>query len=289
MTLQELYQSSRKKLRAHDIESPDLDARILISYAANLSQEEFITKGELEVDDAVSQKLSALLERRCAGEPISRIKGSREFWSLEFSINEHTLDPRPDSEILVEAAKEFVDQYDSGSDSFSEIRVLDLGTGSGCLLIALASSCPHISGLGIDRNPGAVHMAQKNAEKHSVENRCVFQDGNWGEGIDESFDVILSNPPYIKESTISNLAREVRDHDPILALDGGEDGLCAIQKILFEIKRLLKPSGRAFVEIGHDQCEQVVRLIAEAGLCQIAQHADLSGMPRVVEISNGDK
>lgn len=282
MRLQQLYSDLIKQLQQAGIDTPDLDARIILEEAAGVGWSDIIGQPDNMLAPEQLLRIEVDLQRRLSGEPLSRIYGKREFWGLEFALNEHTLDPRPDTETLIEAALN--DHKDAHPRS-----ILDLGTGSGCILITLLSEWPESRGLGVDKAAEAVKMAQKNAKTHNVDPRARFQTGNWGQGIDEKFDLIVSNPPYIANQIITNLSKEVQNHDPILALDGGNDGLDAYRQIFSQLFSLLNKGGKAYFEIGYDQEHEIVRLAEKYRIRIEHVHRDLAGNPRVVEISNGDK
>lgn len=249
----------RRRLREAGISNPEQEARLIERY--RLDPE-------------------AVLKRRLAGEPLSRIIGTQEFWSLEFELSPETLDPRQDTETLVAAVLE---RY----GDIPPHRILDIGTGTGCILISLLHEWSEASGVGTDLSQGAVDVARRNAERNGVAARAIFVQTTWAKGIDGLFDLIVSNPPYIRRDLIPNLDANVQDYDPILALDGGADGLEAYRTILTETKTLLAPGGRMFFEIGYDQFESVPRLVANAGATPERIIVDSGGNPRVVECHMG--
>ena len=257
-------------------ELSEREARMIIKKRLNLDWSMIITDSTCEIETAEIYKD---LHDRKAGKPLSRIYGHREFWGMEFDLNAHTLDPRPDSETLIEVAlKHYKPQKNA------PVTILDLGTGTGCLLLSLLSELPDAWGVGIDLSPQAAAMGQDNAQKLGFAQRSAFIVGNWVESINTKFDLIVSNPPYIESEVIPNLTCEVRNHDPILALDGGKTGLQDYDKIFSNLSRVLKKDGIALFEIGFDQSEKVTRLSEKYGLSCKGVHSDLSGNPRVVEI-----
>ena len=217
--------------------------------------------------------LEALADRRAAREPLSRIVGRREFWSRSYLLTPETFDPRPDSETVVEAAL-------ASMPSFR--NVLDLGTGSGCLLAALLAERPGAWGLGIDRSPGACLAARRNLKGLPA----VVAAGDWGTAVRGRFDLVVSNPPYIPSAEIAGLMPEVRDHDPRLALDGGADGIDAYRAILEDLPRLLSPGGAAVLELGFGQAESVAALAGRAGLRVEDVRPDLGGIPRAMVLGS---
>ncbi len=210
------------KLTAAGIDDGRREARLLLAHALRLDTAAIFSRPERPLSVAEADAIAALLDRRAAREPLSRIVGMREFWSLPFRLTPDTLDPRPDSETLVQAV------LDEIPDHAAPRRILDLGTGSGCLLLALLSELPQAWGLGIDLNPGAARAAADNAFALGLNGRSAFVAGDWGQALDTRFDVILANPPYIPASEIDGLDPEVKHWDPSLALAGGKDGLDAL-------------------------------------------------------------
>ena len=226
---------------------------------------------------ASAERVEAFARRREAGEPLSRIEGRRAFWRYEFAITPDVLDPRADTETLVSAALEaFADRRGEA------LRVLDFGVGSGAILAALLGEWPNASGLGVDASAAAAAVARGNLDAMGLGERAQVRVGRWGEGIAGGFDVIVSNPPYIPSGDIAGLDREVREHDPLLALDGGPDGLDAYRALGPEFARLLAPAGRFFLEIGAGQGDEVAALLAGAGLAVTQRRRDLGGIERVL-------
>lgn len=252
----------------------ELEARMILHKRAGIDWAQIIADPDRVIEtDVILQDV----EERKTGKPLSRIYGSREFWGLEFEINEHTLDPRPDSETLIEIAlNHFKDRPPQ--------NILDLGTGSGCLLLSLLKEWPQARGIGVDLSFGAIKTARKNAKTLGVESRTAFINGSWGESIAAKFDLVIANPPYIESKVIPDLAKEVKNHDPILALDGGKDGLQDYNEIFSQLKTILKPDGVALFEIGFDQGDKVTRLSENHGLNRGRIYSDLAGNPRVVDM-----
>ncbi len=284
MQLSQLYSHIIAQLEGAHIDVPDLEARIILETRAQISWSDIIADGDRVVAPEPLKLIEGDMQRRIAGEPLSRIYGQREFWGLNFEISPDTLDPRPDTETLIEAALKAYPAPETPPKT-----ILDLGAGSGCILISLLSEWDEASGVGIDKSPEAIKTAQKNAISNNVADRSSFKTGDWGRGIDQKFDLIVSNPPYIANQIIKTLSKEVQNHDPILALDGGNDGLDAYRQIFSELSSLLNVGGRAFFEIGFDQEASVVRLAEESRIRVKHVHHDLAGQPRVVEIYSGDK
>lgn len=289
------------RLAAGNVENPVLDARIFVRQGGQFSDSDLITHGASPLSVEVIDKIEKFVERRLAGEPVSRILGEREFYGLSFKVTHDTLDPRPDTETLIEAALKIAPKLTpaeevglaamASANHDGGIRILDLGTGTGCILITLLKELPHASGIGVDLNPGAVAVARENAARHGVDNRVSFHVGSWFDPLDEgeSFDLIVSNPPYIPLHEIESLAVEVRNHDPELALSGGDDGLDAYKMILKNLKKHLSCGGRALFEIGKGQEHDLARLVDESNMRVCDSYRDLAGVIRVVEAGCGEK
>ena len=251
-------------------------ARRLVAAALDLSPAEVLARNDRAVTNDESERIAAMLRRTLAHEPLSRVLGAREFWGLDFMLSPDTLDPRPETETLVEAVLARLPERRRPR------RFLDLGTGTGCLLLALLSEYPAANGVGVDLAAGAVDTAARNAERHGLRPRAEFVVGNWGKGLAEAFDVIVANPPYIASRDLAALPPEVRDYDPSLALDGGADGLAAYRAIAADLPRLLAPAGFFACEIGVGQENAVAGIISAAGLVIDNVLPDLAGIPRCV-------
>lgn len=251
-------------------DTPRLDAEVLLAHQLGWSRGDLILKSDLVIDP---QDYDLMVKRRALGEPVAHITGSREFWSLDLIVTPDVLIPRPDSETLIEVALRLA--------AHPPARILDLGTGSGALLLAALSEWPEATGIGIDASAAALAVAQRNAVRTGLGNRAMFRAGNWGQGLDERFDLILSNPPYIAET--EPLSDEVRMHEPATALFAGHDGLDDYRRILPQLSRLLQPGGLAVVEIGYRQGAALLDLAAMHGL-HASVHPDLAGRDRAVAL-----
>jgi release factor glutamine methyltransferase len=264
-----------RRLEAAGVESARLDARLLVGAAAGETAAGLIAHAERRLSAQEVDHLSAMVVRRRAREPIAHILGSREFWSLDFEVSASVLTPRPDSETLIEAACQHIPAPDQ------PFRVLDLGTGSGCLLLALLHEFPAASGVGVDISPAAVALARRNAAKLGVGTRAAFVVGDWAASIAGRFDVVMSNPPYIATAEIEELAPEVARYEPFGALDGGHDGLEAYRALLPLTSKLLAPGGLAMFEMGAGQHRVVCSLAGTWGFEFVGLKADIAGIPRV--------
>ena len=278
-TLLDVLNQGAAQLASADVDDPALDARLLTAHALNCDRAALLTQNDRILTPEETDLIQTLIKRRANREPIARILNHREFWSLPFALNEATLDPRPDSEVLVETALTHIANLQPPAPSPS---LLDLGTGSGCLLLALLHEMPTATGLGIDIAPRAVEQAQDNAARLGLEKRARFRTGSWFEGVEEKFDIILSNPPYIASETIPTLMQEVRTYDPLKALDGGKDGLDPYRHIIPRLKDFLNPRGLALFEIGMGQEGDVKRLFQNHGFSAIGTAKDLAGITRCV-------
>jgi release factor glutamine methyltransferase len=256
-----------------------LDAKLLTQHGLGLDALALAMRENETVDAAGAQAVAALVQRRMTGESVARIIGSREFYGLDFALNASTLEPRPDTELLVDLA---LGALPAGG------HLLDLGTGTGCIPIAILANQPDASAVAVDLSAQALVAAQANAARHGVDGRLRLLAGSWFEPLAEGahagerFDLIVSNPPYITSAVVETLAAEVRDFDPRLALDGGLDGLAPYRIIAGGAIDWLTPDGHLLVEIGYDQGADVSALMLEAGFADVAVHRDLAGHDRVV-------
>jgi release factor glutamine methyltransferase len=233
-----------------------------------------------EAAGADAERLDAMIARRLAGEPVDRIVGRRGFWTLDLAVRPDVLSPRSDTETVVRAALSAARAWPRRVR-----RILDLGTGSGAILLALLAELPEATGLGIDRSEAAMALARENAERTGLGARARFHIGDWTTGLAETFDIVVSNPPYIPTGALAGLDREVRDHDPPLALDGGADGLDSYRALMPGLRAALAPDGVAALEFGDGQGPAVGALAAAAGLRVMAFHNDLSGLERAITLN----
>lgn len=264
------------------IESPALDARLLVGHALALDHGGLVAQGTRLLSTSERERLAALAARRLKGEPVARILGVREFFGLPFALSRATLVPRPETECVVEAAIEA-----AGERRAARLRIADLGTGSGAILLALLHELPKAQGIGTDRDVEAVATAQANAHALALAARAAFAVANFGTGLKGGFDLVVSNPPYIESGAIESLPREVRDFDPHLALDGGADGLSAYRAIAAQAAALLATNGALVVEIGRGQEREVEAVFAARGLRRTALRRDLAGIVRVLVFRAG--
>ncbi len=284
MTLAEATRSAADLLRTAGIEDASRDARALVAAASHRPALDLIAQSGAHLGPGTADHLAAMIERRVEHEPVSRIIGEREFYGRAFKITPATLDPRPDTETLVEAALEVCEEAGA---SHEPIRILDIGTGSGCLIVTLLAELPAAHGTATDISKAALEIAAENAGRHGVAERLRLRHADALDGIDERYDLIVCNPPYIPSGDIPFLARDVRCYDPMMALDGGAEGLMVFQKIAPRIRAALgglNNLGWALFEVGAGQAGSVQRVFAADGFAAFRTWVDLGGHTRCVAI-----
>lgn len=268
-SIQDIIYKAAKRL--HGLaENPQREARLLIAHSLKSSYEDIFLTGNRLLTNEEETLFEALLQRRLNHEPISKIRGYREFWGLQFRVTKDTLDPRPDSETLIEAV------LAAYPDKTQHLRILDFGTGTGCLLLSLLHEYPKASGIGVDRSETASYVAQENAIQLNLKDRCSFIVGNWGDALESSFDIVISNPPYISRN--EPLPPEVAVYDPEMALFAGDDGLDCYQALAHQIPKLVTPDSKIFLEMGVGQFQAISAIFSFVTPIQIA--LDLSGKER---------
>jgi release factor glutamine methyltransferase len=268
------------QLKSAGDDEAELDARILLGAALNLDLTGIIAQASRKLTPAEVALLAQYARRRIAGEPVARILGQKEFWGLPLQLSPATLVPRPDTETVVELALQLLR---AGGEPDRSLRIADLGTGSGAILLALLSELPAAKGFGTDISEEALQTAAANAARAGLSDRATFIACDYAGGLAGQFDLIVSNPPYIRSSDIAGLAAEVANHDPLAALDGGADGLDAYRTLIPQAARLLAPGALLVVEAGQGQSGQIEALMTAAGLTPAtAPKADLAGIPRAV-------
>ena len=279
MNLRTLRQDAIRRLRSAGIENAELDVRVLLAHALQWEPARVLAASEEPVGPAARSRFADAVERRAAGEPVARIVGVKEFWSRVFSVSPDVLVPRPETETVVEAALQALPDRDAA------LRVLDLGVGSGALLAAVLLELPQAHGVGVDRSAGALKIARTNFEALGLGSRASLVLGDWSAALGAAFDLVVANPPYVTSGEIAALSREVREHDPVQALDGGVDGLAAYRAIVPELARLLVPGGVAILELGAGQEGEVAALARSAHLLvNEPARCDLSGRPRALVV-----
>jgi release factor glutamine methyltransferase len=277
-------EAARRKLTARfksgDIDTAELDARILVGAAMGLDLTGLIAAATRPVTPDEAMRLEDFTHRRLAGEPVARILRAKEFWGLPLQLSDATLVPRPDTETVVELALEMLRAEPCPKRRF---WIADIGTGSGAILLALLSELPAAVGVGTDVSVAALRTASSNAARLGFASRAAFVVCDYAAALSEPFDLIVSNPPYIRSADIAGLATEVRDHDPIVALDGGADGLDAYRQLIPQAAQRLAQGGVLVVEAGHDQSGDIGELMTAAGFkLEKPPKADLAGIHRAV-------
>ena len=268
-----------EQFRAAQIDSPELDARVLIAHALGLDHAALAGAATQHLSDLSADQIERLAARRRAGEPVARIIGTRELWGLPIAVTPAVLVPRPETETVVELALTLIDR---DGPRTRPLRIADLATGSGAILLALLSELPNAQGVGTDIASDALAVARRNADQLGLEGRATFLISDYGTALQVPFDLVVSNPPYVASADIATLAREVREHDPRHALDGGADGLAGYRAIAADAPRLLGRAGDLVVEIGAGQERAVAAIFQAAGLAIIETRHDLSGMARAL-------
>jgi len=277
VTLVQAWTRAKARLEAAGVDGPVIDARLLVEAAAGATRTDIIADPHRLLSETQETALEDYITRRERREPVSHILGRKGFWKIMLSVTAHVLTPRPDTETVVERV---LRDFPEGK----AFTVLDLGVGSGAILLAILAERPAAKGLGVDASDEALAVARENAANLGLESRVALLRGDWTRGLgDAGFDLVVSNPPYIPTGIIETLEPEVRDHEPRLALDGGADGLDAYRLLAPEILRVLKPGGRFAVEIGHDQSSAVEALFLEAGAVRVETAKDLAERDRVVQ------
>lgn len=277
-TVGDAIRDAARRLAAVSIDEAQIDARLLVGLATGLDRTGLVTNRDRRLTDRETHALDEAVNRRLCHEPVSRIIDQREFWSLPFALSPDALDPRPDSETLVAEALRCLPTVDGA------YRLLDLGTGSGCLLAALLTERRNAQGVGTDLAEGAAKIARTNLERLGLGERAQIVVGHWGDALNARFDLVVCNPPYIAIGERAALAPEVRDHDPALALFAGCDGLDAYRALAPRLEALLASGGTAILEIGAGQADAVNGLMANNGLETLKICADLAGIDRVLVV-----
>jgi release factor glutamine methyltransferase len=274
-SLVSLWTETRKRLEAAGVDSPVLDARLLLEAGAGVARLDIITDPRRTLSEAQVEAVLALCARREAREPVSQILGRKAFWTLDLIVNSNVLTPRPETEFVVEAALSVMPKDEP-------LRVLDVGVGSGAILLAILAERPHARGVGVDISAAALDVAIANADRVGVADRAHFVQSRWTEAVEGAFDIVVSNPPYIPSSEIAQLAPEVARYEPVLALDGGADGLDAYRALFAAAPSVVAPGGFFAFEVGKGQFAAVAALACESGFVNLTKRDDLAGVRRVL-------
>lgn len=271
--------------RRADVDSPELDARVLVGHALDLDHTALVSAAARMLSAEEIAVIEAIAARRLADEPVARIVGWKEFWGLPLHLGAATLVPRPETEIVVETA---LAALDAQGLRRQPLRIADIGTGSGAIMLALLSELPHAFAVGTDVSKGALAMARDNAQELGLSERAGFVMCELGVALAGGFDLVVSNPPYVRSHDIAGLPREVRNHDPVLALDGGPDGLRCYRALASDAGRLLSRRGQLVVELGAGMAADVASLFRMVGLTPARPRADLAGVARALQVSRSE-
>jgi len=277
ITLETAWRGAARRFAEAGLAAPERDARVLLCAAVGIEGIDLLKEPDRALTEADAAAYAAFVERRLGREPVARIIGTREFYGLTFTLGPETLDPRPETELLVDEALAFL------KDRVAP-RLLDLGTGTGCILLAVLANHPRALGVGTDIAAGAIAVARENAAALGLSERACFLQTSWDEAVEGRFDLLLSNPPYIGSDALATLEPEVREHDPRRALDGGEDGLDAYRELARRAADRLLPTGRLILEHGLGQSDAIATLFRNAGWEVHASHPDLTGRNRALSL-----
>ena len=275
MILKEIQRKLCNNFSTIGIETPELDARIILKEVLSLDDKDLILKESLDIPEEMIEKIITIESRRLNGEPISKIFKKRDFYNSTFVISNDVLDPRPETELIVEIANNYINK--------NEVKnILDLGTGSGCILLSILKENRMINGLGIDLSKEAISIAKQNSKKLNLETQSNFLVSNWMSSVNYKYDLVVSNPPYIASEDIKKLSKSVKIYDPILSLDGGEDGLNSYRLIASDLKRIISMNALIIIEIGYNQSLEVIDIFKKNDFKLIKKYNDINGLDRVL-------
>ena len=275
MILSEIKKKLSKNFSISGIDTAELDARLILKEILSFDDKELIIRENYNIPEGIIREIFAIEERRLKGEPISKIFKKRDFYKSKFIISNDVLDPRPETELIVEIANKYIKKNDVKN-------ILDLGTGSGCILLSVLKENKMINGLGIDLSKEAINIAQKNSKKLQVEKQSNFLISNWMESINFKFDIVVSNPPYIASKDIKKLPKDVKKFDPLISLDGGEDGLSCYRLIVKDLKRVITKNAIIIIEIGCNQSKLVEEIFKKNDFKLVKKYNDINGLDRVL-------
>ena len=275
MILKEIQRKLCNNFSTIGIETPELDARMILKEVLSLDDKDLILKESLDIPEEMIEKIITIESRRLNGEPISKIFKKRDFYNSTFIISNDVLDPRQETELIVEIANNYINK--------NEVKnILDLGTGSGCILLSILKENRMINGLGIDLSKEAISIAKQNSKKLNLETQSNFLVSNWMSSVNYKYDLVVSNPPYIASEDIKKLSKSVKIYDPILSLDGGDDGLNSYRLIASDLKRIISMNALIIIEIGYNQSLQVIDIFKKNDFKLIKKYNDINGLDRVL-------
>ena len=275
MILSEIKKKLSKNFLISGIETAELDARLILKEILSFDDKELIINENYHIPKGFIKEIFAIEKRRLKGEPISKIFKKRDFYKSTFIISNDVLDPRPETELIVEIANNFIKKN-------GVKNILDLGTGSGCILLSVLKENKMINGLGIDLSKEAINIAQKNSKKLQLDKQSNFLISNWMEAINFKYDIVVSNPPYIASKEIEKLSKEVKNFDPFLSLDGGDDGLNCYRVIVEDLKRVINKNAIIIIEIGYNQSNSVEEIFKNNDFKLLKKYNDINGLDRVL-------
>ena len=274
MNLENIVKQASQILKNYNIYSHELDAQVILSNIMGAEREYLIINNKIDISEKIEKKYQTAIKRRIKGEPVAYIIGKKEFWSKDFIVNHSTLVPRPETELLIYKLINFFKNR--------RINILDIGTGSGCILLSILKELKTSMGTGIDISPKAVKVAKRNAEKFNLLNRSKFKFFDFNKYISGKYDLIVSNPPYIPSKDIKNLSKDIINYEPLFALDGGIDGLDLIKKVIYKSNHLLKKEGLLALEIGHNQYRKVFNILRNNGYREVSKEYDYNRNVRCI-------
>ena len=274
MILEKVIQEASRTLKKHNIHSHELDAQLILSEIMKVSKESLIINNERYISKKILKKYDIAINRRIKSEPVAYITGKKDFWSEKFLVNKATLVPRPETELLIYKLIKFYKN--------KKINILDIGTGSGCILLSILKELNRSRGTGIDISSKAIKIAKINSENLNLQNRSKFKFSDLYEYNEGKYDLIVSNPPYIPSCDIKNLSKDIINYEPIVALDGGVDGLDLIKKVIYKSKYLIKREGLLALEIGHSQYYRVSNILKHNGYREISREYDFNRNVRCI-------
>ncbi len=275
MNFQFILARASNNLSKYSVKNPKLDTEIILSKILNITRENLLLNLDKKISKSQFIKFNSLIERRKKKEPIAYILGYKDFWKSRFIINNSVLIPRPETELLIEETLKLLPKY-------KQVKILDIGTGSGCILISILKEFNKSKGVGIDISKEAIKNAKINAKMQHVQNRVKFINTNVDKYLHGKYDLIISNPPYIKKQDIKNLEEDVKNYEPNIAIDGGIDGFVEIKKVIIKSSNLLKKSGKLILEIGHNQTYKCIEILKKKGFYINKISKDLSGTNRCI-------
>ena len=275
MFLSELQKNITKTLLDAGIKTNSLDARIILKETFNFDEKELIMNSDILISKSKVNEVKKILSRRLKGEPISKIFRKRDFYDSTFLISDDVLDPRPETELIIDIANKYISENNYKS-------FIDLGTGSGCIILSILKENKNIKGLGLDISLNAINIAKKNSSRLELENHAMFLVSDWFSSVKETYDLIISNPPYILSGEIGTLSKGVKNYDPLISLDGGQDGLKCFREIAKDVNRIINKNGRVILEIGCYQAEDVIKIFEINKFKFLNKVLDINGLDRIL-------